>query len=170
MRIQKFQVSLVDKTRRQLPRSLRGFDARSFFSIVKLSYKHPRIHYEVWVRGKERLIEVGLHFEADKTTNDALRAYFDARAPELLFELGPRVEVEQWTNSWSRVHEVVPYGELDEALVEQLAEKLARMMTVLQPMLDEYDRGRRRNGNGRAKSKTSKQIAISRRGRSNPRQ
>ncbi len=143
MRIQKFQVSLVDKTRKQLPRSLRGFDARSFFSIVKLSYKQPRIHYEVWVRGKERLIEVGLHFEADKTTNDALRAYFDERAPEVYFELGPRIEIEQWTNSWSRVHQVVPYNELDDELVEQLAEKLARMMTVLQPMLTEFDRERR---------------------------
>ncbi len=143
MRIQKFQVSLVDKTRKRLPRSLKGFDARSFFSIVKLSYKQPRIHYEVWVRGKERLIEVGLHFEADKTTNDALRTYFDERAPEVYFELGPKIEIEQWTNSWSRVHQVVPYNELDDALVDLLAEKLARMMTVLQPMLDEFDRVRR---------------------------
>ncbi len=147
MRIQNFQVSLVNNTRKQLPRSLRGFDARSFFSIVKLSYKQPRVHYEVWVRGKERLVEIGLHFEADKATNDALRAYFDSRAPEVLNELGPRVEIEQWTNSWSRVHEVVPYRELDEALVEQLAEKLARMMTVLQPMVDEYNNARR-NGRG----------------------
>ena len=66
MRIQQFQVSLVDKTRKQLPRGLRKFVARSFFSIVKLSYDNPKLHYEVWVRGQEKLIEVGLHFETCK--------------------------------------------------------------------------------------------------------
>ncbi len=68
MRIQDFQVSLVNKTRKQLPRNLKNFEPRSFFTIVKLSYKNPRIHYEVWIRGKEEhLIEVGLHFEACET-------------------------------------------------------------------------------------------------------
>ncbi len=140
MRIQQFQVSVVDKTHRQLPRSLRDFDVRSFFSLLKISYRQPRIHYEVWVRGQERLIEVGLHFEADKTTNDALRAYFDSRAIEVHAALGPRVEIEQWTNSWSRVHEVVPYESLDEELVERLSKRLAQLITVLEPMLREWQR------------------------------
>lgn len=140
MRIQQFQVSLVDQTRKQLPRKLRQFDARSFFSLVKLSYGNPRLHYEVWVRGQERLIEVGLHLEADKATNDALRAYFASRAIEIHAELGPRVEVEQWTNSWSRVHEVIPYTTLDAELVDRLAKKLARMISVLQPMLGEFEK------------------------------
>src|SRR5512146_1694344 len=109
MRIQQFQVSLVEQTRKQLPRTLRNFDARSFFTIVKLSYTRPKIHYEVWVRGKERLIEIGLHFEADKETNDALLAYFNERTLQVHAALGPRIEMEQSTNSWSRVHEVVPY-------------------------------------------------------------
>ncbi len=137
MRIQQFQVSLVNKTRSQLPRPLRGFDARSFFSIVKLSYSRPRIHYEVWVRGKERLIELGLHFEADKSMNDMLLDYFNQHAILVHAELGPRIEIERWTNSWTRVHEVVPYTHLDDELVDELAEKLARMITVLQPMVEE---------------------------------
>jgi len=140
MRIQQFQVSLVDQTRKQLPRALRKFDARSFFSMVKLHYSNPKLHYEVWVRGQERLVEVGFHFEADKATNDALREYFASRALEIHAELGPRVEVEQWTNSWSRVHEVVPYTSLDAELVDQLAKKLARMISVLQPMLKEFEK------------------------------
>ncbi len=81
-----------------------------------------------------------MHFEADKATNDALREYFAARALEIKAELGPRVEVEQWTNSWSRVHEVVPYTSLDAALVEMLAKKLSRMISVLQPMLKDFDK------------------------------
>ncbi len=145
MRIQQFQVSLVNKTRRQLPRRLRDFEPRSFFTIVKLSYTQPRLHYEVAVRGKERLIELGLHFEADKVTNDALRAYFEARAIEIKAELGPHVEVEHWTESWSRVHQVCSYETLDEALVDRLAEQMARMITVLQPMLEDATTANRRH-------------------------
>lgn len=81
-----------------------------------------------------------LHFEADKETNDALREYFDGRAFEIRAALGPRVEVEQWTNSWSRVHEVMPYTKLNEELVESVSKKLAQMITVLQPMLEGYKR------------------------------
>jgi hypothetical protein len=139
MRIQEFQVSLVNKTRKQLPRRLQKFEARSFFSLVKLHYGNPRIHYEVWVRGKDRLVEVGLHFEAQKSTNDALREHFGQRALEIRAELGARVEVERWTNSWSRVHEVVPYTSLDAKLVDTLAQKLARMIAVLEPMLEEFE-------------------------------
>ncbi len=146
MRIQEFQVSLVNQTREQLPRNLRNFDVRSFFTLFKLFYKQRRIHYEVWVRGKERLVEVGLHFEADRETNQALLDFFSERALEIHAELGPRVDIEQWTTSWGRVHEVVPYSSLDSELVDELAPKLARMITVLQPMLGEFERqnGRRR--------------------------
>ncbi len=143
MRIQQFQVSLVNKTRSRLPRSLRDFDARSFFTIVKVSYAQPRIHYEVWVRGKERLIELGLHFEADKSLNDALLDYFNERSVLVHAELGPRIEIERWTNSWARVHEVIPYTQLDDKLVDQLSEKLAHMITVLQPMVKECAPARR---------------------------
>ncbi len=138
MRIQEFQVTLVEKTRRQLPRGLRNFEPRSFFTIVKISYRNPKLHYEIWVRGQERLIEIGLHFEADKATNDELLAYFNSHAVEIHAELGPRIEIEQWTNSWSRVHEVVPYDTLNAELVDQLSAKLAKMISILQPMLNAY--------------------------------
>lgn len=138
MRIQEFQINLVEKTRKQLPRALRNFEPRSFFSIVKIFYRNPKLHYEVWVRGRERLIEIGLHFEANKRINDALLAYFNSRSLEIHAELGPRIEIEQWTNSWSRVHEVVRYDSLNVDLADQLSAKLAKMITVLQPMLDAY--------------------------------
>ncbi|MCL5950581.1 MAG: hypothetical protein M1132_02495 [Chloroflexi bacterium] len=140
MRLQEFQVSLVNKTRGQLPRSLRDFDVRSFFTLVKLFYKNRRIHYEVWVRGKERLIEVGLHFEADRETNQELLEFFGERALEIHAELGPRIDIEQWTNSWGRVHEVVPYASLDSQLVDELSTKLANLISVLQPMLNDFER------------------------------
>jgi hypothetical protein len=138
MRLQQFQVSFVDKTRQKLPRALRDFHARAFFTLVKLSYAHPKIHYEVAVRGKERLLEIGLHCEDTKSLNDALLVFFESRAFEIHAELGERVEIEQWTNSWSRVHQVMPYTSLDEALVDQVANELARLIAVLEPMVVEF--------------------------------
>ncbi len=140
MRIQLFQIALVEQTRKRLPRALRGFEPRSFFSIVKIFYRDPKIHYEVWVRGQERLIEIGLHLESDKATNDALRAYLDARSLEIHDQLGARIEIEQWTNAWSRVHEIAPYESLNAELAERLAAKLAKMIAVLQPMVEEFQK------------------------------
>ncbi len=144
MRLQQFQIQLVEKTRRHLPRALKDFEPRAFFTLVKVFYRQPKLHYEVWVRGKDRLIEVGLHLEADPATNDALLAYFESRAVEIHAALGARVEIERWTHTWCRVHEIVPYETLDTALAETVAKKLTRMITILQPMLeatDEYARG-----------------------------
>jgi hypothetical protein len=98
------------------------------------------------VRGKERLIEMGLHFESDKQTNDALLAYFDARALEIHAELGPRVEIERRTNAWSRVHLVLLYESLTPALVDSIAQKLARLIVVLQPLVDEFEQGKTSKG------------------------
>jgi len=135
MRLAQFQVSVVAQIKNQLPRSLRAFHARSFFTLVKLSYARPKIHYEFAVRGKERLIEVGLHCEADAATNAALLAHFQTRAFDILAALGPRVEIEQWTSTWSRVHQVLPYTTLDDALATRVAHELARMMVVLEPLV-----------------------------------
>lgn len=138
MRLQQFQVSLVEQTQKKLPRALREFQARSFFTLVKISYTRPKIHFEVAVRGKERLIEVGLHCEADPATNTALLAHFQARAFDILAELGPRVEIERWTNTWSRVHQVIPYTALDATLATRVAHELAQMIRVLEPMVADY--------------------------------
>lgn len=135
MRLQQFQVSVVEQTKKQLPRALQNFHARAHFTLFKLHYDNSKIHYEVWVRGKEHLIEIGLHFEADKTKNDALLAYFNECSIEVHAALGPRIEIEQWTNSWSRVHEVVPYQSLDTELVKTVSSKLSQMIAVLEPML-----------------------------------
>jgi hypothetical protein len=64
------------------------------------------------------------------------------RAFEIHAELGPRVEVEQWTNSWSRVHQVIPYQSLDDQLVATVAEQLTQMIVVLEPMLRGFKKPR----------------------------
>lgn len=152
MRVHDFLRAVVQETRLQLPRRWRGFDGRSRFTLIQLFFEKRSVHYEVWIRGGVNLIEVGLHCEADRETNARLLDYFRAREFEIHTQLGPRVECEQWTQSWTRVHQVVPYKSLDGPLVKQVANNLAKMILVLQPMLDQFED----NYNSTAKRKTKK--------------
>ena len=35
-------------------------------SLVKLHYQRPTVHYEVWLRRRQKQVELGLHFEGDR--------------------------------------------------------------------------------------------------------
>jgi len=138
MRVNEFLRLVVETTRPQLPPRWRDFQAQSRFTFVQLYYGKRNLHYEVWVRGQpHHLLEIGLHFEANRETNAALLDYFSARLFELKEALGEQIEAEQWTASWTRVHQVLPYAQLDEAAAQAAAERLAKMITVLQPMLEQ---------------------------------
>lgn len=127
---------VVQDIRTRLAPELREFQTGTRFTLVQLYYSRRTLHYEVWVRGKERLLEVGLHFEADKATNAALLDYFAARSFEIKDALGDHVEIEQWTSSWARVHQLMPYEHLDASTAAAVAERLAKMIETLQPMLE----------------------------------
>ncbi len=138
MRVNEFLHLVAETARSQVPTRWRGFHTRTRFTLIQLYFSKRTIHYEVWVRGKERLIEVGLHFESDRETNAALLDYFRQvpRAFEIKDTLGEGVEAEQWTQSWTRVHQLLPYTHLDTATADEVAKHLAQMVTALQPMLE----------------------------------
>ncbi|MGB8648537.1 MAG: hypothetical protein WCF84_25095 [Anaerolineae bacterium] len=143
MRVNEFLRLVAETSRAQLPQRLRRFNGRSRFTLIQIYYDKRTLHYEVWVRGKERLLEIGLHFESDRETNARLLDYFSARAFELKAELGDQIEVEQWTASWTRVHQLMPYEQLDAATASAVGERLAKMIEVLQPMLERFKAGDR---------------------------
>lgn len=136
MRVNEFLRLVVETTRPQLPARWRAFHIRSRFTLIQLYYAKSTIHYEVWVRGKEHVIEIGLHFESDRATNATLLNYFSKQAFEIKDQLGHEVEIEQWTASWTRVHQLLPYARLDEATAQAAAHRLMRMMETLQPMFE----------------------------------
>lgn len=136
MRVNEFLHLVAEDARSLLPAKRRGFQARTRFTLIQLYYSRRTIHYEVWVRGKERLLEIGLHFEADKATNARLLDYFSARAFEIKDTLGDQVDIEQWTSTWTRIHLLTPYQRLDPETAAAAAKRLAEMIETLQPMLD----------------------------------
>jgi hypothetical protein len=132
-----FIAAVVEDLRLGLPAEWRTFEARPRGAQVQVHFGTPRLHYEVWVDGRFSHVEIGLHFEADADTNLWLLQYFDRRLVEIRGESGQPAEAEHWTQAWARVHQVVEFERLDAELAEEVAGRLAQMIVVLQPMLDE---------------------------------
>jgi hypothetical protein len=137
MRVTEFLQGIAEHTRKMLPAGYRGFRSRRRGNLIQFWYSRPKIHYEVWVQGRRSRIEVGLHLEARKSLNDRILQYVAQRFIGVQAELGPAVELEQWTQSWGRIHQFVPYDRLDESLCRTVAEELARMIVALEPLCAE---------------------------------
>ena len=131
-----FLSEMLELLRMQLPLELKDFQsAGPWHGLIKVHYGDPSAHYEVWIRRRNRQIELGLHFEGPAQQNSQYLESLMARIPEIQAQLGPSVEPEQWTASWTRVHETIPLPDLDEDFLMQLSSRLSRYIRVLEPML-----------------------------------
>lgn len=136
MRVNEFLDRVAYETQKQLPTRWRNFRTWRRYTLIQLFYQQRRIHYEVWVRGGEiHALEIGLHCEADAATNARLLQLFDAHLFEIKHALGQQIEAEQWTKSWTRVHELTPYKTLDEHTARQCAARLAQMIQTFEPLM-----------------------------------
>jgi hypothetical protein len=125
--------------RAHLPASLRRFRSAHRSWLCQLYYRDPRLHYEVWNLGERRgLLEIGLHFESrDREENAALLRGFSQRMVAVKAALGQQWEAEAWDKGWTKVYETVPYEPFSDEVLEAIAKRLARAMTVLQPIWDD---------------------------------
>ena len=138
MKVQEFLRELPELLRSQLPVGLQDFQTVGpIASLIKLHYGVPSVHYEVWIQRRRSLVEVGLHFEADPDTNARYLESLSGRFPEIYEVLGPSVEPEQWTRSWTRVHESLSLRALEEDFLIEVSSRLSRMVSVLEPMVRE---------------------------------
>ena len=93
------------------------------------------LHYELWMRDRLRVLEIGLHFEADPLTNARLLAAFHARERSIRRGLGSDARVEGWDKGWARVWEPLALEPLDEQFQDRVAERLRRYIRTLEPIL-----------------------------------
>lgn len=126
-------------TRATLPKKWQNFKTNTRPWLVQLSYADPLLHYEVVTLGERRgILEIGLHFESrEAAVNARLLAGFMQHLLEIKAELGDGFEAEQWDRGWTKVYETIPLTAFDEAYVERVAARLAQMIVVMQPILDE---------------------------------
>lgn len=137
MRVREFLGRMRDLAEPLLGPAGPSFHWRSRFNLLQLYHEHPAVHYEVWVQGKSSRLEIGLHFEGEREANYRWAALLAGRLVEIQAQLGPSLEVEEWTKSWTRLHETIPYERLDEDLALRTAQRLARLVAVVDPMLGE---------------------------------
>jgi hypothetical protein len=135
MRPQEFLHAVRARAAARLPEGLRGWHTRVVYATLQAHYGNPRVHYEVWLVRKTGRIEVGLHFEDERDRNQRLALELARHADVLRTAIGPDIELEDWTATWTRLHETVPLGPLDDALCRDVAERLAAIVTATQPLL-----------------------------------
>jgi len=128
---------VTSQLKRALPTDLAAFQSRAGFQLLKISYDNDRVHYEVGVDNGRGHLELALHFEDGPVSTLAYLAHFDRRILELKHRLGPELELERWTVSWGRIYEVWPLATLDRAIADRAADRLADVITVLQPLVVE---------------------------------
>ncbi|MGH2378628.1 MAG: hypothetical protein ACRDGT_09135 [Candidatus Limnocylindria bacterium] len=115
---------------------LRACTASTGFGLIKLHYGNQKLHYEANHQARSRTIEIGLHFEADAFTNTRLLGAFRIHQKRIHREL-PGARLEEWDKGWARIWEPIPYEELDAALQRDVAARIARYISVLEPILRE---------------------------------
>ena len=142
MKSAEFMRALPDAVRARLPKKLQPFKVNLRSWLVQLYYANALLHYEVVTHGERRgLLEIGLHFESRNPHENArLLDGFMQHLIEIKAELGDQVEAEMWDKGWTKVYETIPLATMNEAYLERVAEQLARMIIVLQPILEKVSR------------------------------
>ncbi|MBI1884996.1 MAG: hypothetical protein HYS09_01560 [Chloroflexi bacterium] len=137
MRVRDFLALVREELSDLLPPELRDFQWKTAFNLLQVYYWYAAVHYELWPQRKTGRVELGLHFEGEQEHNYRWTAALASRMGEVQAALGPQVEVEEWTQWWTRLHYTIDYQPLDEAFAKECARGLARMIKVLQPLLQE---------------------------------
>lgn len=137
-----FMRALPDAVRAKLPKELQAFKTNLRPWLVQFYYANSLLHYEVVTHGERRgLLEIGLHFESRNPDENArLLNGFMQHLFEIKAELGDQVEAEMWDKGWTKVYETLPLATMNEAYLSRVVERLARMISVLQPIMEKVAR------------------------------
>jgi len=114
---------------------LRVFHWKSTGYMAKAWYGNPSLHYELWVRGQRRIVELGLHFEADPLTNARLLAAFRARAAAVARAIGDDARIEEWDKGWARIWEPISLELPDAEVRERVVTRFVAYVRALEPIL-----------------------------------
>lgn len=129
--------SIPSTLREALPADLRAFHWQASSWQAKAWYGNRELHYELWLRPRLRVIELGLHFESDALTNARLLGAFRGRAREVARALGTAARIERWDKGWTRVWEPIPLQDIDDAYGALIRERFVAYVRALEPILRE---------------------------------
>ncbi len=132
---------------KELTRRLKGRIDREYSSPQPKSYYSIStgiggIHFEWAFHGRPRSsFGVELHFEkGSHETNLGILSKIQGRLPQLEINLQEKLIIQkEWGENWSRIYVKKEGGQFTEELKEWAVDKMAKMITELQPVLDEMD-------------------------------
>ena len=137
MRVAEFMDIIQTRTLELLPADLAAACThRVRFVWFQVHFHSPKVHYEVWLARKTGRIEIGLHFEGTQEFSYGWAGLIAEHMLEIQAQLGADYELEEWTASWTRLHETVPYDPPTPELADEIATRLARLITVCQPIVE----------------------------------
>src|SRR4051794_20421398 len=123
--------------RAEVPAELGAFQWTAMSSQAKAWSGNRTLHYEIWVRSQVKVVELGLHFEADALTNARLLGAFRSRAKDVKRGLGTAARIEEWDKGWTRVWEPLPLERLEANFTERIQTRFVDYVRVLEPILRE---------------------------------
>lgn len=123
--------------REELPVELRDFQWQATSWMAKAWYGNKDLHYEIWVRAHAKVVELGLHFEADPLTNARLHGAFRARAKQVFRALGADARIEEWDKGWCRVWQPFALADVDDAYARTIKTRFVEYVRALEPILRE---------------------------------
>ena len=106
------------------------------WTTLQLHFGDEHAHFELQPQMGRRVVEAGLHFEGPLAQNEAWVELLAANAADLLGELGPAWELEEWTASWRRLHRSFPFERLTVALADEVAGEIVHAMRALYPLIE----------------------------------
>ncbi len=138
IKVSEFVKTVPQVAREKLPRNLRNFHVILMPWLSQVYYDDKWLHYELVklpTRYGENRLEIGLHFESrDRAVNDMLLAGFDRYLFEVRDALGDQWYAEPWDRGWTKIYTTFEYQIMDEDLLEEMADQLARTITTMEPI------------------------------------
>ncbi|HUF52551.1 MAG TPA: hypothetical protein VMR52_02105 [Dehalococcoidia bacterium] len=137
MRVADFMALIEEGTLAALPAELRESCVhRVRFVWFQVHFHSPKVHYEVCLTRKTERIEIGLHFEGPRDFSYRWAELIAPHMAEIQAGMDASWELEEWTASWTRLHTTIPYDPPSPGLAAEIAETLARLITVCQPVIE----------------------------------
>jgi hypothetical protein len=108
----------------------------------KFWFQRRQFHFEVLLR-KRKYVEAALHLEeADPHMNRSVCRYLRKRWKNIQKQLGKDMTMgRRGTKGWRHVSEHFPRTELTEDYVGKVAQRIAAYISVLEPMVEEWEKG-----------------------------
>ena len=136
LKAREFTFFCEDQILTQLPPTIPQPERRVRWTMLQMHFGDEHVHFELQPQMGRGVVEAGLHFEGAVEANDAWVELLAANASDLLGELGPLWELEEWTSTWRRLHRPFPFERLTVELAHEVAGEVAHAMTVLHPIIE----------------------------------